>query len=185
MGMPIARRSGSAQSAIGFVHCAICSSTSTGSTSSVTHEDTKAAIGKTTSNKRLTLIALLRLSNVPSVSSYFASVEGSLDAFLTKLISGQRVVRSTTGDGSFLCYSAASRGLPFELEVWPAVGATAWFWATATNPGALLSASTDPESLPYLITPTGPSQSVNELDGASSVGRLNVQAIDPGGVLKG
>ena len=131
------------------------------------------------------ILALLRLSSVSAVSSYFAGVEGSLDAFLTKLISGQRVVRSTTGDGSFVGYSAASRGLPFELEVWPAVGATAWFWATATNPGALLLASTDPESLPYLITPTGPSQSVNELDGASSVGRLNVQAIDPGGVLKG
>src|SRR5439155_23992410 len=79
----------------------------------------------------------------------------------------------------------ASRGLPFELEVWPAVGATAWFWATATNPGALLSTSTDPQSLPYLITPTGPSQNVNELDGASSVGRLSVQAIHPGRVRKG
>src|SRR5438094_8296237 len=51
------------------------------------------------------ILALLRLSNVPSVSSYFASVEGSLDAFLTKLISSKRAVTSTTGDGSCLCYS--------------------------------------------------------------------------------
>src|SRR5438094_7140899 len=35
---------------------------------------------------------------------------------------------------SLVNYSLASRSLPYELEVWPAASATAWFWATAVNP---------------------------------------------------
>lgn len=131
------------------------------------------------------ILALLRLSSVSAVSSYFAGVEGSLDAFLSRLISGQRLVRSTTGDGSLVNYSLAARGLPYELEVWPAVSATAWFWTASMNPSALLATDTEPQPLPYLIAPQGQSQSVNELDGASSIGSLAIQTIDPGGVLKG
>ncbi len=131
------------------------------------------------------IAALLRLYNVSTVSAYFAGVESSLDAFLTKLIGGQRVVRSTTGDGSLLNYSLAARGLPYEFTVWASLASTAWFWITAMNPGVLLATDTDPQSLPYLITPPGQSQSVNELDGASTVGRFDIQTIDPAGVLKG
>ncbi|HLW79359.1 MAG TPA: hypothetical protein VKU44_07145 [Terriglobia bacterium] len=130
------------------------------------------------------IAALLRLYSVSTVASYFATVEGGLDAFLTKLISSQFTVRTTTGDGSYLNYSLASRGLPFEFTVWPALSSTAWFWITAMNPGLLLSASTDTQSLPYLIIPNGQSQSVSELDGASTLGRFDIQTIDPGGVLK-
>ena len=131
------------------------------------------------------IAALLRLYSVPSVAAYFAGVESSLDAFLTKLIASQRVVRSTTGDGSLLNYTLAARGLPYEFTVWPGLASTAWFWITALNPGVLLATDTAPQSLPYLITPPGPSQSVNELDGASTVGRFDIQSIDPAGVLKG
>jgi hypothetical protein len=130
------------------------------------------------------IAALLRLYNVSTVASYFAGVESSLDAFLTKLIAGQRIVRSTTGDGSFLDYSLAARGLPYEFTVWPGLAPTAWFWITALNLGVLMATATDPQSLPYLIVPSGQSQTANELDGASSIGRLDIQTIDPAGVLK-
>lgn len=131
------------------------------------------------------ITALLRLYNVPAVAAYFAAVEGSLDAFLTKLISGQRTIRSTTGNGSLIGYSLASRSLPYEFAIWPCVASTAWFWITAINPGLLLSNQTDLEILPYLFTPHGQSQTVSELDGSSSVGTLEIQAVDPGATLKG
>ncbi|HEV2492150.1 MAG TPA: hypothetical protein VG204_03665 [Terriglobia bacterium] len=130
------------------------------------------------------IAALLKLYNVATVSAYFAGVESSLDAFLTKLIASQRIVRSTTGNGSILDYSLAARGLPYEFTVWPGVAPTAWFWITAMNPGVLMATATDPQSLPYLIAPSGQSQTASELDGASSIGRLSIQSIDPGGVLK-
>ena len=130
------------------------------------------------------IAALLRLYNVSTVASYFSSVAGGLDALLTTLIAGQFVVRMTTGDGSLVNYSLAARGLPYEFTVWPSVSSTAWFWITALNPGLLFATDTDTQSLPYLIIPTGQNQSVRELDGASTLGRFDLQTIDPGGVLK-
>ncbi|HLI03142.1 MAG TPA: hypothetical protein VKU93_02625 [Terracidiphilus sp.] len=41
-----------------------------------------------------------------------------------------------------------------------------------------------PEVLPYLIIPSGESQTVNELDGHSSVGQIDAEAIDPTGDLR-
>ena len=131
------------------------------------------------------ITALLRLHDVASVSSYFAGVEGSLDLFLTKLITGQRLIRAVTGNGSLLSYTLAARGLPYESTVWPSVGSTAWFWITAMNPGILLSTQTEVEILPYLSVPHGQGQSVSELDGSSSVGALEIRAIDPAAILKG
>jgi hypothetical protein len=131
------------------------------------------------------LLALLTLYNVSGVSSYFAGVYGSLDAYLTTLIASQRTVRSTTGDGSFLMYSLASRDLPYEFEVWPAFTATAWFYLVATHPGLLLTLGNTPTLIPYLQIPQGASQSVNELEGASSLGSMTVTCIDPNGTLKG
>jgi hypothetical protein len=131
------------------------------------------------------ITALLRTSSVPEVSSYFAAVEGSLEGFLTKLVSGQREVRSTTGDGSLINYSLAARGLPYEFVVWPSFTATAWFWITAMNPGILLATDTDPQSLPYLFIPAGQGQRVNELEGQTSIGNFEIESIDPAGVLRG
>ncbi len=131
------------------------------------------------------ITALLRLHDVSGVSSYFAGVEGSLDLFLTKLITSQRLIRAVTGNGSLLSYSLASRGLPYEFSIWPGLGSTAWFWITALNAGILLSTQTEVEILPYLSVPQGQGQSVSELDGASSVGTLEIRAIDPAAILKG
>lgn len=41
-----------------------------------------------------------------------------------------------------------------------------------------------PKFPPYLVVPQGESQTVNELDGHSSVGSIDAEAIDPGGYLK-
>ncbi len=130
------------------------------------------------------ILALLALYNAPGVSAYFASVEGSLDSFLAKLVAGQRTVRATTGDGSLLGYSLASRGLPYEFEVWPMLAPTCWQWLTSVNPTLLLSTATNPQPLPYLFIPDGQGQTASELDGASTVSALTVECIDPGDVVK-
>jgi hypothetical protein len=131
------------------------------------------------------LLALLDLYDVPGVSDYFAGIYGSLDAYLTTLITSQRTVRATTGDGSLLMFSLASRDLPYEFEVWPAFAATAWFYLVSTNPGLLLSLANTPTLIPYLQIPQGASQRVNELEGQSSLGSMTITCIDPNGTLKG
>ena len=52
------------------------------------------------------------------------------------------------------------------------------------NPGILLATDTDPQSLPYLLVPRGQNQTVNELDGQTSIANFDIQTIDPAGVLK-
>lgn len=131
------------------------------------------------------ILALLRLYNVSAVASYFAGVESSLDAFLTKLITGQRIIRSTTGNGSLLNFSLAARGLPWEFAIWPGVSPTAWLWVTALYPSLLLSTATDPATLPYLIIPQGQGQQVLDREGHSSIGGVDIECIDPAGVVKG
>ena len=131
------------------------------------------------------ILALLDLYNVPGVANYFAGVYGSLDNYLTTLITSQRTVRSTTGDGSLLMYSLASRDLPYEFEVWPGFTPTAWFYLVSTHPGLLLTLGNIPTIIPYLQIPQGASQSVNELEGTSSLGSMTVTCIDPNGTLKG
>jgi len=139
------------------------------------------------------ILALLRLYGVAAVATYFANAQGGLDAFLTRLITDQRTVRATTGNGggngggkgSLVAYSLAARGLPYELEVWPAFASTAWSWLVATNPGLLLSVSNSATMVPCLQIPSGASQSIDELNGASSVGTVTIQSIDPNGTIKG
>jgi hypothetical protein len=131
------------------------------------------------------LLALLDLYNVSEVANYFAGVYGSLDAYLTTLIISQRTVRATTGDGSLLMYSLASRELPYEFEVWPGFTPTAWFYLVSTHPGLLLSLGNTPTLIPYLQIPQGASQQINELEGQSSLGSMTVTCIDPNGTLKG
>jgi len=129
--------------------------------------------------------ALLRCYDVAEVQSYFAGVEESLDAFLTKLIRGQKIVLSTTGDYSLLNYSLASRSLPYEFTVWPGFGSTAWLWLTAWNPTLLLAEQTEWGLRPYLKIPRGVEQSVRQLEGQGSIGALELEAIDGAGYLTG
>lgn len=130
------------------------------------------------------ILALLLMYSDANLQAFFGSASG-LDNFLTMLITSQRTLRGATADGSLLGYSLASRGLPYEFEVWPMFAATAWMWLTSTNPGLLLTISTNAQVLPYLAIPQGMSQTVNELDGASSVGAATIKCIDPSGALKG
>ncbi len=130
------------------------------------------------------ILALLRLYDVAAIQAYFQNVAGGIDNFLETLVNSQYTIRNTTGDGSYLGYSLAARGLPWEFEVWPMLSPTCWFWITAVNPALLLSAATNPQTLPYLVIPQGASQTVNETDGMASVGKMTLTSIDPGGVLK-
>ncbi|MGH9397162.1 MAG: hypothetical protein ACRD18_09980 [Terriglobia bacterium] len=131
------------------------------------------------------ILALLLMYEDAALTSYFQSQSTSLDQLLTMLISSQRTIRATTADGSLLGYSLSARSLPYEFEVWPMFAATAWMWLTSTNPGLLLTISTSAQVLPYLTIPQGMSQTVNELDGQSSVGSATLKCIDPSGTLKG
>jgi hypothetical protein len=131
------------------------------------------------------ILALLDLYNISGAASYFAGAQGSLDAYLTTLITSQRTVRSTTGDGSLLMYSLASRDLPYEFEVWPGFTPTAWFYLVSAHPGLLLSLGNTSTIIPYLQIPQGASQHANELEGQSSLGSMTVTCIDPNGTLKG
>ncbi|MGH9356764.1 MAG: hypothetical protein ACRD10_11600, partial [Terriglobia bacterium] len=130
------------------------------------------------------ILALLVMYSDADLQAFFGGANG-LDNFLAGLIASQRTLRGATADGSLLGYSLAARGLPYEFEVWPMFAAAAWMWLTSTHPGLLLSISTDAAVLPYLSIPQGMSQTVNEMDGASSVGTATIKCIDPGGALKG
>lgn len=130
------------------------------------------------------ILALLRLYNIPGLAAYFSGLGTSLDSVLQSLIAGQVTVLSTTSNGSLLGYSIAYRNLPYEFEVWPMLAPTAWMWLVATNPSLLLTVTSVPSLLPYLMIPNGQNQSVRDVDGASSVGQFTVQSIDPGGALK-
>ncbi len=136
------------------------------------------------------ILALLDLYSVTTVQTYFNGVFGGagtagLDTFLTTLISDQRLIRSTTGDGSVLAWSLAARLLPWEFEVWPMLSPAVWWWLTAIAPSFLLSTDTVPATLPYLYIPRGVGQHVTEREGVSSLSSLEVEMIDPGSVIKG
>ena len=144
-----------------------------GSPASVSQEGTWGAI-----------LALLRLYSIPGLANYFQGLGTSLDAVLANLVTGQRTARATTGDGSLIGYSYAARGLPWEFEVWPMFTPGAWFWLTALYPGLLLSVSNTANFLETMQIPQGSSQTVDELEGTSSIGAMTIKCIDPGGSLK-
>ncbi|HEV2416882.1 MAG TPA: hypothetical protein VGX94_03695, partial [Terriglobia bacterium] len=131
------------------------------------------------------ILALLLMYGDSNLQSFFTAQNVNLDAFLTTLISSQRMIRGATADGSLLGYSLASRNLPYEFEVWPMFASTAWMWITSNFPDLLLTVSSSPQVLPYLTIPQGMSQTVNELDGRSSIGSDTLKCIDPSGTLKG
>src|ERR1019366_2774512 len=97
--------------------------------------------------------------------------------------SGQFAILQATGNGSLLAYSLAARSLPYEFEVWPALAPTAWMWLVATNPSLLLTVAGLPQLLPYMYVPAGAEQSIDDKNGSSSVGQMEIQCIDPGGLL--
>ncbi|MGH9406334.1 MAG: hypothetical protein ACRD3D_10935 [Terriglobia bacterium] len=130
------------------------------------------------------ILALLLLYNDATLQAYLGGQSG-LDLLLSSLIASQRTARAATEDGSLIGYSLASRGLPYEFEVWPMFSPTAWMWLVSNRPDLLLTISSSPQVLPYLTIPSGMSQTVNELDGRSSIGSDTIKCIDPGGTLKG
>ncbi|HUI42097.1 MAG TPA: hypothetical protein VL523_09020 [Terriglobia bacterium] len=130
------------------------------------------------------ILSLLQLYSIPGLAEYFQGLGTTIDALLTTLVTSQRTVRATTGDGSLISYSLAARGLPWEFEVWPMFGPTAWFWLVTLYPWLLLSVSNAATMLDRMQIPQGPRQTVNELEGSSSVGAMTVKCIDPGGTLK-
>ncbi len=148
------------------------------------------------------ILALLDLYNVAGVQAYFISLGTTIDAVLTTLIKDQVTVKNTTAtpsagsssgtisslldSGALLGWSLAARGLPWEFEVWPMFSPTAWWYVVAVNPSLLLSlfSSIQQNILPYLFIPPGSGQTVDELNGSSSIGTLSAESIDPSGTVK-
>jgi hypothetical protein len=56
-------------------------------------------------------------------------------------------------------------------------------WLVATNPSLLLTVAGLPQLLPYMYVPTGAEQSIDDKNGSSSIGQMEIRCIDPGGVL--
>ena len=129
------------------------------------------------------ILMLLDLYNIPGLASYFTGLGTSLDAVLGALVSGQFAILQATGNGSLLAYSLAARSLPYEFEVWPALAPTAWMWLVATNPSLLLTVAGLPQLLPYMYIPAGAEQSIDDKNGSSSIGQMEIHCIDPGGLL--
>ncbi len=129
------------------------------------------------------ILMLLDLYDISGLAGFFTGLGTTIDEALTTLISGQATILQSTSNGSLLAYSLASRGLPYEFEVWPALAPTAWMWLVATNPSLLLTVAGLPQLLPYMYVPAGAEQSIDDKNGSSSVGQMEIQCIDPGGVL--
>jgi len=129
------------------------------------------------------ILMLLDLYNISGLSGYFTGLGTTIDAVLTSLIGGQAAILQATCNGSLVAYTLASRGLPYEFEVWPALAPTAWMWLVGTNPSLLLTVAGQPQLLPYMYVPAGAEQSIDDKNGSSSVGQMEIRCIDPGGVL--
>ena len=129
------------------------------------------------------ILMLLDLYDIPGLADFFTALGTTLDSVLSTLIAGQSTILPATGNGSLLAFSLAARGLPYEFEVWPALAPTAWMWLVATNPSLLLTASGLPQLLPYMYIPAGAEQSVDDTNGTSSVGQMEIHCVDPGGLL--
>ena len=129
------------------------------------------------------ILMLLDLYSISGLATFFTGLGTTIDAVLTSLVGGQATVLQATGNGSLVAYSLAARGLPYEFEVWPALAPTAWMWLVATNPSLLLTVAGLPQMLPYMYVPAGAEQSIDDKNGSSSIGQMEIRCIDPGGVL--
>ena len=127
--------------------------------------------------------AYLSLSDNLSLQAYFsANYSGGLKAFLGRLTQSMSIVGNTTGDG-VLSFSLGARALPWEFSVRKTIASTAWFWITGTRTGVLPPPSTTAVGRPLLKTPQGVQQTIRELDGQSSIGALELEAVDIGGYM--
>lgn len=131
------------------------------------------------------LAALLRYQQNSDLRDFFLqNYSGGLDAFLYRLIQSQQILASTTGDGSILAFSAAAPDLPWEFSVRKAFAPVAWSWITSANNSVLLSSAPSPLSgKPYLKIPQGVEQTLDLLNGQSSIGALDLEILDKGGFM--
>lgn len=129
--------------------------------------------------------ALLRLSDNADLQTYFsANYAGGLTSFLARLVTSMKTVADTTSSSGLLAYSLAARSLPWEMAVRKTLSSTAWFWMTAGRNDILLTtASFDLGKHPCLKIPQGVNQSIQQLQGQSSIGALEIDAIDNGGFV--
>ena len=131
------------------------------------------------------LAGLLRLSGNSDLGNYFSTnYAGGLPSFIGRLVDSVKTVAGTTQSGGLLSYSLASRALPWEIAVRTTVPSTAWFWLTALRNDILLATSSvDLGRHPCLKIPQGVHQSIQQLQGQSSIGALEIDAIDSGGYM--
>jgi len=146
----------------------------TGSPASVSMEGTLAV-----------LAGLLRLSDNADLETYFSTnYTGGLPSLIGRLVDSIKIVASTTSSDGLLSHSLAARALPWEIVVRKTVSSTAWFWLTALRNDILLAtASVDLGRHPCLKVPQGVDQSIQQLQGQSSIGALEIDAIDSGGFM--
>ncbi|HEX5410470.1 MAG TPA: hypothetical protein VFZ27_01260 [Terriglobia bacterium] len=131
------------------------------------------------------LASLLRLSDNTELETYFnANYTGGLPSLIGRLVDSIKVVASTSSSDGLLAYSLAARALPWELAVRKTISSTAWFWLTALRNDMLLATSSaDLGRHPCLRVPQGVHQSIQQLQGQSSIGALEIDAIDDNGFL--
>jgi len=131
------------------------------------------------------LAGLLRLSDNTDLGTYFSTnYAGGLPSFIGRLVESMKIVAGTTGTDGLLSYSLASRALPWEMAVRKTVSSTAWFWLTALRNDILLATSSiDLGRYPCLKVPQGVHQSIQQLQGQSSIGALEIDALDSGGYM--
>jgi hypothetical protein len=131
------------------------------------------------------LAGLLRLSDNADLETYFSvNYAGGLPSLIGRLVESVKTVASTTDSGGLLSFSLASRASPWEIAVRKTVSSTAWFWLTALRNDVLLATSSvDLGRHPCLKVPQGVHQSIQQLQGQSSIGALEIDAIDSGGFM--
>lgn len=131
------------------------------------------------------LAGLMRLSDNTDLETYFsANYTGGLPSLIGRLVDSTKIVASTTSSDGLLAGSLAARALPWEIAVRKTVSSTAWFWLTALRNDILLATSSaDLGRHPCLKVPQGVHQSIQQLQGQSSIGALEIDAIDDGGFL--
>ncbi len=131
------------------------------------------------------IAGLLRLSDNTDLQTYFSTnYTGGLTSFLGRLVESMKIVAGTTCSNGLLSYSLAARSLPWEIAVRKTLSSTAWFWLTAARNDVLLTTvSFDLGKHPCLKIPQGVNQSIQQLQGQSSIGALEIDAIDDSGFM--
>lgn len=131
------------------------------------------------------LAGLLRMSDNADLLAYFSTnYPGGLTSLIARLVESMKIVAGVTSSSGLLSYSLASRALPWEMAVRKTLTATAWFWLTAARNDILLAASSsDLGKHPCLMVPQGVHQSIQQLQGQSSIGALEIDTVDNSGFL--